>query len=137
MNPAANHCPLPKSAVWRFLSLYFHRNTSSNPLFPRNPHFPAYRSGHRLFQRPSPQKQFLSSPVWKGNSMKLKFWVYRNNLPLLALVVTATLGWIFYFGADLKFTVPLLGMILSLLYFFEKQRLEEIKLCYYSAPKSR
>jgi len=60
--------------------------------------------------------------------MKLKFWVYRNNLPLLALVVTATLGWIFYFGVDLKFTVPLLGMILSLLYFFEKQRLEEIKL---------
>jgi len=69
MNPAANHCPLPKSAVWRFLSLYFHRNTalpnhrntSSNPPFPRNPHFPALRSGHRLLQRPSPQKQFLSN----------------------------------------------------------------------------
>ena len=28
MNPAANHCPLPKSAVWRFLSLYFHRKTA-------------------------------------------------------------------------------------------------------------
>gem|GEM_PF-5696853 len=23
MNPAATHCPLPKSAVWRFLSLLF------------------------------------------------------------------------------------------------------------------
>ena len=29
------------------------------PLFPRNPHFPALRSGHRLSQRPSPQKQIL------------------------------------------------------------------------------
>ena len=26
-----------------------------------NPHFPALRSGYRLFQRPSPQKQFLCS----------------------------------------------------------------------------
>ena len=26
-----------------------------------NPHFPALRSGHRLFQRPSPQKQFPSN----------------------------------------------------------------------------
>ena len=26
-----------------------------------NPHFPAYRSGHRLFQRPSPSKQFPSN----------------------------------------------------------------------------
>jgi hypothetical protein len=64
MNPLANHCPLPKSAVWRFLSLYFHRNTalpkhrntSPPPFFSRNPHFPAFRSGHRLFQRPSPRR---------------------------------------------------------------------------------
>ena len=26
-----------------------------------NPHFPALRSGHRLFQRPSPGKQFPSN----------------------------------------------------------------------------
>ena len=26
-----------------------------------NPLFPAHRSGHRLFQRPSPEKQFSSS----------------------------------------------------------------------------
>ena len=26
-----------------------------------NPHFPAYRSGHRLFQRPSPRKQIPSN----------------------------------------------------------------------------
>jgi hypothetical protein len=92
MNPAANHCPLPKSAVWRFLSLYFHRktalpkhrNTSSNPLFPRNPHFPAYRSGHRLLQRPSPRKQFpsigmddyLSKPIKRNNLTQcLDHWV--------------------------------------------------------------
>jgi hypothetical protein len=31
----------------------------NNPHF--KPHFPAYRSGHRLFQRPSPQKQFPSN----------------------------------------------------------------------------
>ena len=31
-----------------------------SPLFPRNPFFPALRSGHRLFQRPSPQKQIPS-----------------------------------------------------------------------------
>jgi outer membrane receptor protein involved in Fe transport len=30
------------------------------PLFPRNPFFPRLRSGHRLFQRPSPQKQIPS-----------------------------------------------------------------------------
>jgi DNA gyrase/topoisomerase IV subunit B len=35
--------------------------TSFSPLFPRNPFFPRLRSGHRLFQRPSSQKQFLSS----------------------------------------------------------------------------
>jgi hypothetical protein len=38
-----------------------HQNTSSVPLFPRNPLFPALRSGHRLFQRPSPGKQFPCS----------------------------------------------------------------------------
>lgn len=27
MKPATNHCPLPKSAVWRFLSFLFYRNT--------------------------------------------------------------------------------------------------------------
>ncbi|MCX6866562.1 MAG: hypothetical protein NTV46_10175 [Verrucomicrobia bacterium] len=40
-----------------------------------NPHFPAYRSGHRLFQRPSPQKQFPSiEKNWTeevGNECKL------------------------------------------------------------------
>ncbi len=36
-----------------------------------NPHFPAFRSGHRLFQRPSPGKQFPSnlmrSTPWRGH----------------------------------------------------------------------
>ncbi len=31
------------------------------PHVPRNPHFPALRSGRRLFQRHSPQKQFPSN----------------------------------------------------------------------------
>jgi hypothetical protein len=31
------------------------------PPFPRNPFFPRLRSGHRLFQRPSPGKQFPSN----------------------------------------------------------------------------
>jgi len=43
MNPTANPYPLPKSAVWRFLSLLFtetppYRNTETplpSPLFPR------------------------------------------------------------------------------------------------------
>ena len=30
-----------------------------------NPHFPALRSGHRLFQRPSPQKQFPSNETYQ------------------------------------------------------------------------
>ena len=78
MNPTATRCPLPKSAVWRFLSLLFtetpsrrntvspkhrntetpkHRNTSSVPLFP------ALRSGLRLLQGPSPQKQIPSTKI--------------------------------------------------------------------------
>jgi hypothetical protein len=62
MNPAANHCPLPKFALWS-LALDSVRQIFRpfGPLFPRNPFFPALRSGHRLFQQPSPGKQFLSS----------------------------------------------------------------------------
>ena len=63
MNLAANHCPLPKSAVWS-LALDSVRQIFRpfRPLFPRNPLFPALRSGHRLFQRPSRQKQIPSIP---------------------------------------------------------------------------
>jgi hypothetical protein len=69
MNPAANHCPLLKSAVWRFLSLYFHRNTalpnhrttSSNPPFPRNPHFPALRADALALSGASRRKQIPCS----------------------------------------------------------------------------
>ena len=32
-------------------------------VFSDNPHFPALRTGHRLFQRPSPQKQCPSNPI--------------------------------------------------------------------------
>ena len=34
----------------------------SRPFFPRNPHFPALRSGHRLFQRPPTESNFLAVP---------------------------------------------------------------------------
>ena len=37
--------------------------TSLSPLSPRNPLFPRLRSGHQLFQRPSPQKQIPSNLV--------------------------------------------------------------------------
>ena len=71
MNPAANHCPLPKFALWS-LALDSVRQIFRpfGPLFPRNPFFPALRSGHPLFQRPSPGKQFLSS---NGPHLKSKF----------------------------------------------------------------
>ncbi len=40
------------------------RSSGSDPLFVRNnPHFPAIRSGHRLFQEPSTQKQIPGSQV--------------------------------------------------------------------------
>ena len=62
MNPAANHCPLPKFALWSLaLDSVRQMFRPCGPLFPRNPFFPALRSGHRLFQRPSPGKQFPSS----------------------------------------------------------------------------
>ncbi|MCX6867593.1 MAG: polysaccharide deacetylase family protein, partial [Verrucomicrobia bacterium] len=49
--------PTPWSAsVLRFL-----RSFGSLP--PAPPHFPALRSGHRLFQRPSPGKQFSSNRI--------------------------------------------------------------------------
>ena len=67
MNPAANHCPLPKFALWS-LALDSVRQIFRpfGPLFPRNPFFPALRSGHRLFQQPSPGKQFLSSIIFSA-----------------------------------------------------------------------
>jgi hypothetical protein len=37
-----------------------------------NPHFPAYRSDHPLFQRPSPQKQFPSIRAVTWNRKKLE-----------------------------------------------------------------
>ena len=37
--------------------------TSSSPPFPPQPPFPRLRSGHRLFQRPSPQKQIPSTQI--------------------------------------------------------------------------
>ena len=40
MNPAANHCPLPKSALWRFLSLLFTETPLPPPLFPATPFSP-------------------------------------------------------------------------------------------------
>ena len=37
-----------------------HFSSTQIPPFPRNPHFPALPSDHRLFQRPSPKKQIPS-----------------------------------------------------------------------------
>jgi hypothetical protein len=37
-----------------------------------NPHFPAYRSGHRLFQRPSPRKQIPSIRIFLPNATTVK-----------------------------------------------------------------
>ena len=64
MDPVASTCPLPRSAVWRFLSLLFtetpfHRSTA----LPKHLLTSALRSGHRLFQRLSPQKQFASNII--------------------------------------------------------------------------
>ena len=59
MNPTANHCPLPRFAV-SSLALDSVRQMfrPCGPLSPRNPIFPALRSGHRLFHRPLPGKLF-------------------------------------------------------------------------------
>ena len=62
MNPTANPYPLPKSAVWSLaLDSVRQMFRPFGPLFPRNPFFPALRSGLRLLQRPSPQKQIPSN----------------------------------------------------------------------------
>ena len=59
----------PESADYLRGLGFFHTETPSTdapkhlfrPLFPRNPLFPRLRSGHRLFQRPSPPKQIPSN----------------------------------------------------------------------------
>ena len=71
MNPTANPYPLPKSSVWSLaLDSVRQMFRPFGPLFPRNPFFPALRSGLRLLQRPSPQKQIPSSHKahWRHNT---------------------------------------------------------------------
>jgi len=62
--------------------------------------------------------------------IKLKFWFFRNYWWLLALgfVVFGTVMVLLQSGADFKLLATLLGTLLSLLYFLQKQRLEETKL---------
>jgi hypothetical protein len=69
MNPVSNSCPLPNSAVWRFLSLYFHRNTalpnhrttSSNPPFsPAPPIFPPAGPDNGIGNGFHPESSFLA-----------------------------------------------------------------------------
>ncbi len=52
MNPTSNHYPLPKSAVWSLaLDSVRQMFRPFGPLFPRNPFFPALRSGEfRVWQ---------------------------------------------------------------------------------------
>ena len=72
MNPAANHCPLPKFELWS-LALDSARQLFRpfGPFSPATPLFPAIRSGHRLFQRPSPGKQFPSNHAYEQLRLKL------------------------------------------------------------------
>ena len=50
MNPSANACPLPKSAVWCLAVDLVSRNFRPfGPLYHRNHHFPALRSCNRSF----------------------------------------------------------------------------------------
>ena len=74
MEMTSNHCHMPKFAVWS-LALDPVRQIFRPfwPLSPRNPHFPALRSGHRLFQRPSLGKQFLSSVGRNGIFLVKRF----------------------------------------------------------------
>jgi len=58
---AKSRRPAEHSSFQRFSFQHF--SFTQIPLFPRNPLFPALRSGHRLFQRPSPQKQIPISTV--------------------------------------------------------------------------
>jgi hypothetical protein len=68
----------------------------SGPFFPRTPLFPALRSGHRLFQRPSPQKQipcrhkisqYATDAIWKFQvSEDLDAWTdYEDGDPEVAV----------------------------------------------------
>jgi hypothetical protein len=61
--------------------------------------------------------------------MKLKFWFFRNYWWLLVLAFIGGTGMVLpQSGLDFKVLATLLGMLLSLLYFLQKQRLEEMKL---------
>jgi hypothetical protein len=77
-------CQIPASSGTFFFQ-YF--SFTQLPLFPRNPLFPRLQSGHPLFQRPSPQKQFPSSQPSQLN--------HRNSLPMTIaakLLTVASLG---------------------------------------------
>lgn len=52
---------VPVSTLYRNTVLSKHRHPSAVPRSPRNPHFPALRSGHRPLQRPSQQKKIPRS----------------------------------------------------------------------------
>ena len=61
--------------------------------------------------------------------MKIKFWLYRNYwlaLPLIAVGIILLA--FFQVAIDFKVTSAALGALLSLVYFVQKQRLEEMKL---------
>jgi hypothetical protein len=68
MNTAVNP---PDKAIFRraehssLQNFSFQRFSFTHPpLLPRNPHFRALRSSHRLFQPPSPQKQIPSKKTF-------------------------------------------------------------------------
>ncbi len=87
MNPAANHCPLPKFALWGLaLDSVSQMFRPFCPLFPRNPLFPALRFGHRLFQRPSPGKQFPSI-----NHRSIMTLLPKKDFSLASLTILAAI----------------------------------------------
>ncbi len=62
--------------------------------------------------------------------IKLKFWIFRNCWWLLTLVFSSILTAMLLLGTgvDFRLVATLLGTLLSLLYFLQKQGLEEVRL---------
>ncbi len=63
--------------------------------------------------------------------IKLKFWFYMNYWWLLSLIFIIILFFIISTCKnidDFKFIIAILGTLLSIFYFIQKQRLEEMKL---------
>ena len=88
--------------------------TSSAPLFPRNPLFPRLRSGHPLFQRPSPGKQIPSNRTQ-----------YYAELGYASRSTEIT-GWLEYFGKTVieaqDYSLKRVEFLIHKTKFFERYR---------------